>query len=445
MVEWADQSRYSFLSTSDSSYNLDLLISRSHYNSSRIATRWKKVPQTAPLNNHSITSDVSSALLDIAIPNGSGNGAGDLLTCSVDARWAMGLYHGDAQDYAPTVDLLKPDLFYPTPEDIETGKLFVRSLKSGRSKNIDEAPWRHVQMNDDWLRALTPPVKSNDGSITALSLLLEDMSLPNSTNLPTMVAEWGYANVTDFAQWLNSTGFTEASYLEYSYYLPAIIEPVIAALVADGMSRVGAKAVWANQSILSAIRSHTDQTPDQILAGLSVSPDPTSAEQPGTQVNFTVTIAGLAYRLDSKSYRIAVIILITHALLATAHVIFVYVRPEFYNTWNSFPELVVLAARSDPRGPWNDSLDGRNDSDASTIKCNTRSLFRNVGLGVKRYRTLGTEVRIRGTDVSGTHWSAMEYGAKLDTRQNVVMLFGNDIGGFEWAGCKRLETNKTYE
>lgn len=92
-MEKYNRARYPFLPETDLSYDLDLLVPATFSNSTRIGTQLIEIPQSAQLGNGSTTQELPSALLNIAIPNNTSTG--DVLTCSIDARWVMGKYTGE--------------------------------------------------------------------------------------------------------------------------------------------------------------------------------------------------------------------------------------------------------------------------------------------------------------------------------------------------------------
>ncbi|KAL6722368.1 hypothetical protein ACLMJK_001475 [Lecanora helva] len=201
-----------------------------------ISAYWIPAPEIGVVSNGSTTRDIASAYLNIIIPYDS-NDDGDeykgiflplpnvpddanrtsavLFACSVDARWAVSNYDG-----GPIGDL---DQDYVQRTTVQHKRPFGNH--KGYQYNflpIDDGSWRRVQIDTDWLDALTPSLSSSGERYNALAYLLEDVGLGNSTGT---VLHWSD--------------------------VPSVIEGVISTLVADGMSRQGYAANGGNSHIFS--------------------------------------------------------------------------------------------------------------------------------------------------------------------------------------------------
>lgn len=145
-----------------------------------------------------------SAFLNVLIPTNQSGDPGIAFTCSVDARWAMGTYSG-----GPVGDI---DADYVQAATIQNTRPFGPDLQ-GYQYNflpINDGSWRRVQIDLDWLNTLTPPLGGNTSGWTTLAALLTDMGMDNSTGA---IIDW--------------------------FDVSTVLETVVAALVADGMSRQG--------------------------------------------------------------------------------------------------------------------------------------------------------------------------------------------------------------
>ena len=400
-----DGAKYPFLTQYDVSDDLEVLLPTNFSYSAQIETQWIDMPQSALLSNGSVTDYLPSAFINIALPNQTNSSMGTFLTCSIDARWAMGEYKGgpiapgsfshSSTRYVQTVDLQGTDPF---------GNLS-----------------RSVQMDIDWLSNLTPAT-SNDTTSTSLAAILTAMDLNSVGNL---------TDVTTVSQ-----------------VAPALVETVVAAVVADGMSRVGYTALIqaGYQEFYLPVEPSSSIWP-RFMAGKYKFPRP-SSPGPFTQLDWTVEVSGLAYRVDSNAYKLALAVLFTHAALALAH--FAYVvytrilgdaRHSFLgsvcDTWDSFLGFVVLAARSGVEGNAGvvNGAGGPRD---------TATLFKNAGAGIERYRTMETEVRIRSKQTHGTNNPTVQAGGTGASGQQVEILFGGDENTLARAGFRRLEIGKAY-
>lgn len=346
------------------------------------------VPQSALLSNGSVTSDVPSALLNVAIPGNTINYTAIVLTCSIDARWAMGNYQGGPITLTPWQ--------YVQSAVMQSPNLFAAHA-TGDPSNHDDPSWRPVQIDMDWLESLTPPL-DNDITYTSLAAILTATNLvrlENSTNVQ-----------------------------QFSHVVQSLVEIVVASLVADGMSRVGFAGLGQVGAQYSNSLSFLPKEPSEsvwkaFMAGTYKFPRPATGSY--TVLDWSVQVSGLAYHAGSNAYTLALVVLFLHAALALAHIAYVLRTRVFCSTWESFTSLVVLAAKS-----------GMSDT----------SLFKNAGSGIKRCRTMKTEVRIRTKQHPGANNPAS--GAASGTGQQVKLLFGPDEGRLAQAGFEKLEIGKVY-
>ena len=407
-IKKVNQTRYPYLPRYKARNVLTLLVPTTFSNSTQVGTQWVDVPQRALLSNHSHTADVPSALFNVALPKSDNSSTKSILTCSVDARWVMGNYQGlpikVVQDLYEQRIGLQDQYVFDTP---------------GKDK---DGSWRPVQIDIDWLQNLTP-APNNDTTSTSIAAILSAMDLDSldGTN---------GSNITSF------------------------VETVVAALVADGMSRVGFEGLLQEGAQFTTPLSFLpEEGPANIwqrfMAGTYKFPRPTNTTDPPYMVlDWTVQVTGLAYRADSNAYKFALAVLFGHAALAIAHMVYVMKQGVFCNTWDSITNLIVLAARSsciiqrssdNNRGQVNSS---RTVDDTSE----TAALFKNVGSGIECYRTMKTEVRLRTHH--GTNYPAATVDAPgsvaSGTDQQVRMLFGRDENTLVQAGFRELVIEKAY-
>lgn len=209
---------------------------------------------------------------------------------------------------------------------------------------VDDGSWRRVKIDTDWLNILTPPFPGNTSGWTSLAALLTNMGVGNSTGL--------------IVQWAD---------------VPANLETVIASLIVDGMSRQG---YAANSGSLKHISDGLDLLPwdnsassqQSILAGTYSFPRPAGR---ATQLQWSVTVGGYAYRADSTAYYLALTVLFVHAALALCHILYILWTRVCCDAWDSFIGFTVLAARSGMPG----------GSGANKV-------FENAASGIERYRTM---------------------------------------------------------
>ena len=363
--------------------DLTYLIATNLYVSSNISTQWIPVPETAQLSDNSYTADVPSAFLSVQLPVSHILNAGLTFSCSVDARWAMGTYSG-----GPVGDR---DAEYVQTATVQNTRAF--GDLTGYEYNflpIDDGSWRRVQIDTDWLNILTPFLDSNSPGWTSLAALLTDIGMDNSTGI---IIQWDDVS--------------------------SVLETIIATLVADGMSRQGYAANGGTSTHFSDALSQIpwdNSAPSQqsLLAGTYAFPPPAG---PSTPLRWTVVVAGYAYRADSLAYYLALTVLFLHAALALGHMAYVLRTRVCCDAWDSFVGLVVLAAKSSVPAASSGAAD----------------VFKNASAGIERYRTMGTNVRVRALSSTPTFGAAAQ--------EEIKIIFGDKR--LE-AGYQTLQTDKIY-
>ena len=181
----------------------------------RISTQWLPTPNgNTSTNEDGSKNEYPSAFISIQVPVNGSNSSGNIFSCSVDARWALGTnVFGFSLD-AAIAEQCGSISNTRSSDDIEfTVNNFLP---------IDDGSWQTVHLGLDWLNTLTPQLDSNHLCWTSLADMLRGAGVDNSTGL---VSYWG--GIQD------------------------IIEGSIATLVADGMSRVGYSANGGSPNNLS--------------------------------------------------------------------------------------------------------------------------------------------------------------------------------------------------
>ena len=399
-----DVARYPFLTSDDVSNDLDLLISTNFSYSDQIETQWMVIPQSALLSDGSVTNHLPSALINVALPNQTNSSIGSFLTCSIDARWVMGKYKG-----APISagSWSQRSMEYVQTVDLQATEPFDNSSSS-------------VQMDIDWLQNLTPAT-SNVATSTSLATILTAMDLTNISNLAS-------TNV--------------------SKIVPELVETVIAAVLADGMSRVGyTTLVQAGDLDFYLPEEPLNSIWKRFMTGKYKFPRP-STPGPLTELDWTVEVSGLAFRADSNAYKLALVVLFIHAALAITHTAYVICFRVFRgtddsfrgfvcNTWDSILGFVVLAARSGAE-------ENAGVTNGTGTAVSTAALFQNTGAGIERYRTMKTQVCIRTKPSRGTSHSAVRAGSTRGNGQQVEILFGRDENTLARSGYSKVEIGKAY-
>lgn len=250
-----------------------------------------------------------------------------LFACTVDARWALGDNIGNG---LPVTDNM---LMYPALKE-------ARKPTDGLTASVGsflpkEGPgWRTVSMDLTWLELLVPKLN------------------PSTSH--------GKADWTTLAKSFTDAGFDNATGLVSAgswSSLGSTIETTIATTVVDGMSRIGLSANGGNMrqafDRYHWLRFMKDKTGhrdfDRLLDGRgSVLPPVNVANTSLTELRWSVTVAGLAYKTNGIAYYLALAVLFLHSLLALGHVIYMLVTCRSSDAWDHLEDLIVLSHLSRP-------------------------------------------------------------------------------------------------
>ena len=284
----------------------------------------------------------------------------NVMTCSVDARWASG---SSIMQMAPTDQVAS---------DIATGR--IRSVVTG---TLDTE-------NSDDLGALPVP-PSNDGTLTMIRLQPDwyDMFAPVapeealvSRYVPDLgnMARPTLERILEILNFFSRTWTTIEDQTDYKNRLVA--STVVSTLVADSLSRCGAASIpdltkvfgewpafdWNDETIARKMvrRGMPEETYSKPTTLLSYNT---------TKQTMTASFSGFAQSTNSLFDYISVGILSFHAALALAYTIRMVYRAETYRGLHSILELTALALKSEqPVDP----------------------ILRNTWAGIKTFRTVRT-------------------------------------------------------
>lgn len=344
------------------------------------------------------------------------------MTCSVDARWTKANYRGQPVDafnahYTQQASWIQSQQY---SHDLVGWQYSQRPVAGGY--------WRKVQIDHDWLEALTPSMDNNTAGATSLAGLFADMGIEHNE--------------------------------KYTDIVPAV-EAIIATMVTDGMSRTGFRSVG--------------KPADQLTDPLNILPDVSSSDWtsfvggrhrfprpdgPATELRLSMSIGGYAYRADSKAYWLALTVLFLHAALALAHLGYVILTRVFSNAWESITSFIVLAALSGTEsGPSTIiKVEGTSNAAVGSFSGTASHVFGYASSGISRYRTMNTLVKIRtrkkiqtscaatttaATPASATASASIPVGQNVS--EEVEMLFGQrDDLILEGEGYRKVKVNKAY-
>ncbi|KAL9043779.1 MAG: hypothetical protein Q9214_003045 [Letrouitia sp. 1 TL-2023] len=287
---------------------------------------------------------------------------------------------------------------------------------------VNDGSWRKVQIDSDWLEALTPHMDSNSSGSTSLAYVLKNMDITNHTD-PRVTPK---------------------------------LEATIATLVADGMSRTGLRSISrAPLNFSDPLHLIADKPASRwggLMKGSYSFPQP---EGLATELKWSVSVSGYAYHADSNASRLALAVLFLHAALVIGHIIYIIRTRLSRQAWDSMISYVVLAAVSSI-GMISNTGDKDEDSLENDDNSDTRdssSVFKNASSGISRFRTMSTEVRVRAKTTNVHHVTSSQSASAADVSTSVEggrsdqvkMIFGRtDENLLEKEGYRQIEIGKVY-
>lgn len=194
-----------------------------------------------------------------------------------------------------------------------------------------------IHFGDTWLSFLTPTTTSPDiGSWR-----------PSTIESIFLNAGLGSSLDTGTADWLDQGSGSQDKL--------ALIEAIICSVIVDGISRTGSYRVFNTSTPKSTPKS---QWP---LANYHLLPDfekrilknelalilPAVSPESLTTIEASMQISGFSLQRSLAAY-LAMIVLVTHLLMATAHIIYVICKRRTSSSWGSVAEIIALSQNSQP-------------------------------------------------------------------------------------------------
>jgi hypothetical protein len=336
-------------------------------NSSRLATTWIETPKNNSIGTNIVDGVIqgySSAYLNIQVPYPNGTGHNEAL-CAVDARWVkntiqstdVGLW-GGIPTYRPQTLRVPDPIVFPA---------------------LNNGDWRPVRLGLDWLQALTPTL-GNESHWNTLSSLLTSSDIVNATENEAKIAV------------------------------------IVASTIADGMSRIGYQNNGGEPGLpYLGITGRPSYKP--ILDGsyeVPLAPEVTAPGSERQKLRWDIYVTGQGYKLSSTSYGLAAAVLLTHAVIALGHVIWIiwiytWRTGETSQSWGSLSDLLALAFQSTP----------------------PTSALENTSAGISKYRTFKERVRVRervgaAATAGSSGWSSQNSTSQI-MAHGVEMVMDNHI------------------
>jgi hypothetical protein len=261
-----------------------------------------------------LSSDFGSATTGLALvfPPSDITTGGMAISCTVDARWANGTNWmsfsqsswGWAEFYTP----MQSSSFQPA-----SNTLF---------NPVNDSTWRRITTFSDYLAATTPVISNN---LTTLEDII-NRTIPN------------FIDINSLKDYFHNDSMT----------LVSLVEHITSTLLVDAIARTGSNL----QSTMSFIQANIESSSDSAtgITGPALVPPPGSTD---TGPNATITwmkmetsISGYAYMMSSFTSYLAIVVLLTHSLIALCHTVCILWTRKTSGTWETIPELVALAQNS---------------------------------------------------------------------------------------------------
>ncbi|OAP65658.1 hypothetical protein AYL99_01630 [Fonsecaea erecta] len=198
-----------------------------------------------------------------------------------------------------------------------------------------------VAFNDDWLNLLNPNVAdaelssettwtpSTMESIISASGLADDLSSHNGTSLAEAWVDDGQLGISR----------------------TVLLESIISSVITDGLSRSGSYRIFDTQgSPAEWPFSMFDPLPDfdkRIIDGLDALRAPSQSDSDVTTLRVKMQITGFALKRSLEG-ALSMVVLLAHIILAIGHIVFVMVKSQSSDSWDSISELVALSQNSRP-------------------------------------------------------------------------------------------------
>ena len=298
--------------------------------------------------------------------------------CNVQAQWV------------PTQVLTDAYSFWQGwyPKNISFGEAIPSAGHAAINGSAAYSKRNAISVDKDWLSMLTPPIgKGQPG--------YQDWA-PN-----TIEGILGSVPLMDGLQAGDERSLVDA-WNEEPQPRRRLLTSIIGSVFNDGLARVdienvfdqaGPPSAWAPLDLVSPSTSHRWSKGPLRHA---------TADTKLNEIHVDFSISGFSYRLTLVQ-KLAMIVLLIHILIATAHIIWLLWKHESSGCWDSIIELLVLAQNSQP----------------------AFSALGNTAAGIKNSRSFATRVLIRATKPpGGTEADHLEmvYPAEAGDKQDNEMV-----------------------
>lgn len=190
-----------------------------------------------------------------------------------------------------------------------------------------------ISLGDTWLSLLTPPATgplNNSWRPSTIESIFMNAGLNSSSD----------GTTTD---WLGLESRIQDKV--------ALIEAIVCSVVVDGLSRTGSYRSFNTSGSEShwslANYNHQSQFATQLLSNKPALQVPAIDPEHLTKIKVSMKISGFSLQRSLAVY-LAMSVLLTHLLMATAHIIYVVRYRRTSKSWRSIAEIIALSQNSPP-------------------------------------------------------------------------------------------------
>ncbi|KAI8633335.1 hypothetical protein F5Y19DRAFT_490508 [Xylariaceae sp. FL1651] len=275
----------------------------------------------------------------------------DVMACSIDTRWAKGRSIIETNG-------LRPDLVSHEFISDRVANPVRTELDIAGADSFDSLSWtpqndgnlERIRLRMGWYDLLSPLIPSSE------------MNIQPGWGAVTIQPSGSTAVIsgTIIEQSIKLTTFPNTTLsLSGQNRVKKSVEVIIAATVADGLSRCGAHMhIGASLNISNwlAPRDNVTYARTQVRLGEPVQTFPLPdvlAGRPHTQMTMRAIYTGYVISITNSFDRFCVVLLLAYAAVAVAHTLWCLKpgRGRAHEAWSTIPELVALSQQSDPEPP----------------------------------------------------------------------------------------------
>ncbi|KAI3322029.1 hypothetical protein HD806DRAFT_500794 [Xylariaceae sp. AK1471] len=271
----------------------------------------------------------------------------DVMACSIDTRWAKGRSIIETNGLRP--DLVSHEFIgdkVANPVRTELDIAGADSFESLSWTPQNDGNLERIRLRMGWYDLLSPLISSSELNIQpgwgAVTIQPPGSTADiNGTMLEQLIKLTVFPNST-----LSLTGQNRQK---------KSVEVIIAATVADGLSRCGAHMhIGASSSITNWQAKHSvadARTNVRLGEPLQSFPLPKAlAGRAHTQMTMRAIYTGYVISITNSFDRFCVVLLLSYAAVAVAHTLWCLKpgRGRAHEAWSTIPELVALSQQSDP-------------------------------------------------------------------------------------------------